>query len=309
MGAALAVTLPGQLRRNRGPAWGFRFLLGAQHILPAWLLRPALMAGTWVAVWLMPEPRRHSRAYLRLVLARPPSLADVWRHFFAFVEFLMLRLRVASGGRGEVVLDPQHAEGFEALMASGRPALFGTFHFGHSDLLGFLLAERGRRVSMLRLRIGNSDELSWLEQRFAGAVSFIWVNDGGDFIFKLKFELERGASIAMQCDRSEFTAKTDVFWFLGARRVFPVTIYHLALLFDRPVVFCLGLPEAAGTRVLATPVYVPDQVRARAENLRRAHDHFQGVLAQLETLVRQHPMLWFNFEALNREASAASAAR
>jgi predicted LPLAT superfamily acyltransferase len=38
----------------------------------------------------------------------------------------------------------------------------------------------------------------------------------------------------------------------------------------------------------------------------RARAHFQTVLSQLETLVRQHPYLWFNFLPLNPEAPVAA---
>src|SRR6185436_5464881 len=104
----------------------------------------------------MPVQRRYSREYLNVVLGRPVRLLDVWRHFYSFLDLLMLRLQVADGGRFHGSLAPESAEDFEALIKSGEPALFGTFHFGHSDLLGFLLTTRGRRVSMIRLQVGNS---------------------------------------------------------------------------------------------------------------------------------------------------------
>jgi predicted LPLAT superfamily acyltransferase len=298
---------PAQLERNPGPSWGFQFLSGAQRIMPQWLLQPCLMLGTWVAVARMPAQRAHSREFLRVVLGRPPRRREVWRHFYAFLNLLLHRLRIAHGGEFRGSLAPENAADFEALMHSGEPALFGTFHFGHSDLLGFLLTTRGRRISMIRLKVGNSPETDRFAQQFAGAVSFIWVNEPANLLFALKNALEAGESLAMQCDRLEFTAKTEAFDFLGARRLFPFTIYHLAILFQRPVMFCFGIPDAAGgTRVMATPLFRPDASAARAENLGRAREHFQAVLQRLETLVRQHPTLWFNFLPLNPEVPPAS---
>lgn len=288
-----------QLARNAGPSWGFAFLSAAQRRMPGWLLRPALMAGTWVAVARMPEQRRHSRAFLSLVRDRPAGLVDVWRHFFSFLEFLLLRLRAADEGPGPCAIASEDAADFEALMASGAPALFGTFHFGHSDLLGFLLGTRGRRVAMVRLRMGNSPEMERLAQRFGGAVSFIWVNEAGDLLFALKRALDAGDSIAMQCDRTEFSSRTEVFEFFGARRRLPFTIYHLARLFGRPVMFCLGVPDGVGgTRILASTLYRPDAPEPDCD-FSRARVHFQGVLTRLERLVRAQPMWWFNFQPLN----------
>lgn len=292
--------------RNPGPNWGFRFLLGVQR-LPRPILRPLLMLGTWVAVAVMPAQRRHSRDYLSVIHGRRATLVDVWRHFSSYLEFLLLRLRIAGGARPVCTLAAEHATGFEALMQSGEPALFGTFHFGHSDLLGFLLPSRGRRVAMIRLRVGNADDTRMLERQFGGAVKFIWVNDPENLLFAVKSAVERGESLAMQCDRL-FSAKTEAFRFLGARRRFPFAIYHLALLFGRPVMFCLGTPDGAGgTRIHATPLFRPEPGSPREENLRRAREHFQAVLARLETMVRQHPTLWFNFMPLNPEVSGVSA--
>lgn len=285
--------------RNPGPTWGYAFLLRLQRIAPRWLLRPVLTLGTWVAVAAMPVQRGHSRAFLELIRGGPVGLAAVWGHFRDYLDTLLLRLSVASGAPVRCTLDSGNAEAFEALMQSGEPALFGTFHYGHSDLLGFLLATRGRRVAMVRLRVGNSADTRMLEEQFAGAVSFIWVNDPDNLLFALKSAIERGESIAMQCDRL-FSAKTEGFEFLGARRLFPFTIYHLAVLFGRPVMFCFGLPDGnGGTRVLPSPLFRPDPAVDRNANLARGRVHFQAVLARLETLVRQHPTLWFNFLPLN----------
>lgn len=287
-----------QLRRNAGPSWGQQFLTRAQRLAPRWLLWPALKAGTWVAVARMPEQRRHSRDFLTLIHGRPAGIMDVWRHFFSFLELLMLRLKIAGEGPGRCALADENRADFDSLMASGEPALFGTFHFGHSDLLGFLLAARGRRVAMIRLRMANSPDTERFARQFGEAVSFIWVNEPQNLLFALKEAMDAGHSIAMQCDRTEFTAKTGVFDFLGARRVFPFTIYHLALMYGRPVMFCFGLPDGAGgTRVISMPLFRPD-LSSRGENLARARQHFQAVLTRFEQLVREHPLQWFNFHPL-----------
>jgi predicted LPLAT superfamily acyltransferase len=58
-------------------------------------------------------------------------------------------------------------------------------------------------------------------------------------------------------------------------------------------------------QVFASPVFTPDPAGSREANTSAARQHFQAVLTQLETLVRQHPFLWFNFLPLNPEAPAA----
>ncbi len=292
---------PTTLLRNPGPSWGGAFLVWAERRWPAWFFRPMLMAGTWVALAVMPAQRAHSRAYLTVVHGRSPRVVEVWRHFFAFADVMMRSLRAGRGEPVRCVLGPENEAEFEHLLASGRPALFGSFHFGSSDLLGYLLGERGRHVTILRLRVGNSTDTHLLGARYAGKVTFLWVNDPARLPLELKAAIERGDSLALKCDRLEFSAKAEPFDFLGARRRFPFTIYHLAVLFERPVVFCTALPGAAvgELRVQASPVFTPIPYAGRETNLRAARQHFQGVLAQLEDLVRRHPCLWFNFLPLN----------
>jgi predicted LPLAT superfamily acyltransferase len=220
------------LRSNPGPSWGFGFLLWAERWWPRWFFRPILMAGTWVALAFMPAQRAHSRAYLAIVLGRPATLTEVWRHFFAFADFLMRKLRAGRGVAVRCTLELENRATFNTLVASPRPALFGSFHFGGCDLLGYLLGERGRRVSILRRQVGNSADTQLLAARFAKQVSILWVNDPANLLFTLKHSLEAGESLALQCDRLESSAKAEPFEFLGVRRLFPFTIYHLALLFD-----------------------------------------------------------------------------
>jgi predicted LPLAT superfamily acyltransferase len=298
---------PPALPRNPGPSWGYGFLVWAERWWPRWFFRPMLMAGTWVGLAFMPAQRAHSRAYLTIVLGRPARLVEVWRHFFAFANSLMLDLRAGRGVSVRCTLEPENAVAFETLVRSDQPALFGTFHFGGSDLLGYLLSERGRHVSILRQRVGNSDDTRLLGQRFAGRVSFLWVNDPANLLFDLKAAIESGDSLALKCDRLDFSAKSEPFYFLGARRMFPFTIYHLAMLFHQPVVFCTAVPDDAKDelRVFASPVFAPDPAAGREANTQAARAHFQAVLTQLEILVRRHPFLWFNFLPLNPEPPAS----
>lgn len=295
--------------RNLGPNWSFAFLSWADRSWPRWLFRPALIVGTWVGLARLTAERRQSRAYLTAVLGRPPRLIEQWRHFFAFVEFLMLLVRTSRGAAVRCLLEKENAAEFERLISSGRPALFGSFHFGSSDLLGYLLGQRGRRVSMLRRKLGNSADTDLLGKRFGEHVSFLWVNDPATVLFDLKTALDAGESLALKCDRFEFSSKVEPVQFLGAQRLFPFTIYHLAVAFDRPVVFCVAVPGARSEelRVFSSPVFTPDAARDRASNLRAARLHFQAVMTQLESLVRRYPMQWFNFVPLNPVAPAPPA--
>jgi predicted LPLAT superfamily acyltransferase len=308
MSATAATTTTSDRRRNAGPNWGYAFLARADRFVPAWLLEPGLKLGTWVAVATMPSERRHSRDYLRQIFQREPTLREIWKHFFTFTEMFMLRLRIAEGRPHRCRALPSCDE-FSALMASGRPALLGTFHFGNSDLLGFLLGEFKRHVHMVRLRVENSRDTARLYRQFGEWVTFIWVNDHRNLLFALKEAAQSGGSIALKCDRPDYSAKLEPFQFLGAQRMFPFTIYHLALMFDQPVVLCVSVPGAEDESLVhSSPVFEPGH-RSKEENLARARAHFQDFLTHLETLLRENPYVWFNFTPLNPVALPATPGR
>jgi predicted LPLAT superfamily acyltransferase len=295
--------------RNPGPSWGYQFLRLSDRVLPEAMFRPLRALGTAIAMAGMPAQRRHSRAYLATVLARPPTWRDVFRHFFAFEESLMMKLRLANGRSFPCDYAPS-GQAFREWLAAGGPVLLGTLHVGVSDMLGFQLGGReNRRVYLVRQRVGNSHDTERLAARFGDWLRFIWVNEPGEMLFALKAAAATGDAIAMQCDRVEFSTRTAAFDFLGARRLFPVTIYNLALIFERPVILTVGVPAPAGRSLLyGSPRFDPVPGEPRAAALARAHAHFQEFLHQIEALLRAQPYLWFNFTPLNPLAPAGATA-
>lgn len=304
-----AANAPAPAQRNPGPSWGYRVIRLCDQLLPELLFRPLRAAGTWVSVACMPTQRKHSRDYLRIVLGREPHLIEIFRHFFAFEESLLLKLRAVNGRLPPTAM-ASGSEHFKTFVNSGRNAFLGTFHVGHSDLLGFMLGPReNHRVFMVRQRVGNSHDTEKLGTLFGRWISFIWVNEPENLLFALKEAVAAGGSIAMKCDRLEFSSKTEPFDFLGARRVFPFTIYHLALIFDLPVLFSFGIPGDDGVSVIhSSPRWEPDRTRSRAANLEAARAHFQNFLNHLESVLRANPDLWFNFLPLNPPALPATEA-
>jgi predicted LPLAT superfamily acyltransferase len=276
---------------------------GCDWVLPEAIFRPVRGIGTAVAMAGMPEQRRHSRDYLALVLKRPPTWRDVWRHFFAFEEALMYKLRVINGRPHRTVYGPGTAD-IRAWLEGGGPVLLGTFHVGVSDLLGCEIAGYGsQQVYIVRQRVGNSHDTDKLAERFGSRLHFLWVNEPEEMIFALKEAAATPAAIALQCDRIGSAVRTEEFEFLGARRRFPFSIYRLALIFDRPVLLSVGVPDGPAHAVLhASPRFDPRPGEPRSEALQRAREHFQAFLHQLEELLFQQPYLWFNFTPLNPPA-------
>jgi predicted LPLAT superfamily acyltransferase len=292
--------------RNPGPGWGYQFLRISDCVIPEAIAKPLRALGTAIAVAAMPSQRRSSRAYLRVILGREPSALEICRHFFAFEESLMLRLRVANG-RPYPCRFAGDGGAFRDWYEKGGPVLLGTFHVGVSDLLGFQLGgmEKGK-VYIVRQRVGNSHDTEKLSARFGRGISFIWINQPSEMLFALKDAAATEHAIALQCDRVDYSAKTEAFDFLGAKRQFPFTIYHLACIFKRPVIFSVGLPGEGHSWLYSSVRFEVQPGEKREDALVRGRAHFQAFLTQLEALLRKDPYLWFNFLPLNPAVSDAS---
>lgn len=291
---------PRQQRSNPGPRWGYSTIAFFHRWLPRPVFRGVLAIGVAIGLMCMPQQRRHSSAYLQQVLQRRIGWRDQWRHFFAFTEALVSKLTIAHAGLPRFCFSTAaHAEAFVELCRRPEPVLFGTFHVGYSDLMGCLLTDFQRNISLVRMQVGNSRDIEAMHAHFGDRVKFIWINHPDEFLFRLKDAMQQQESIALQCDRINAGGRTELFHFMGAERPFPFTIYRLSALFRVPVVFAFTGPHLHGQPIAVTTSKVFTPVGNKREVLAAARTHFQEVLQLLENHLQQHPYLWFNFLPLN----------
>lgn len=195
-------------------------------------------------------------------------------------------------------------------LTSDTPLMLGTFHVGASDLTGFLLGGYMKHPTYLvRQRVANSHDTEQLAARYRDRLKIVWVNNPDEIIFALKDAAAGPAAIALQCDRVGFSARTESFDFLGAKRLFPVTIYYLAHIFKRSVILSVGMPTKTGAELFASPTFSPLPDESRAAYMIRAREHFQTFLHLLEALLRKQPYQWFNFTPLNPPVSSGAEGR
>ena len=293
----------GVSERNPGPEGGYGWIAFSLRHMPGWFNRIGMDIGAWIAWATLPSQRACSRQYLRLALGREPSARDVWRHFRAYTEYFIQRLKICAGGEPDIRFAAGEGDELRAWIGQGRAALYGTMHIGHSDLLGFLMANIGGHVHMVRKKVGNSDDVGWLAKRYAGGVSFIWINDWSRLVLAMNDALRAGCSLAMQCDRAEYSSKLEPFDFFGRRLLFPFTIYHLGIMHGLPVGLSYAVsPEEEPGAVIVhmPPMFHPRPGHEqRAENFAAARVHFQAFLALVERQLRRTPYVWFNFTPMN----------
>lgn len=212
------------------------------------------------------------------------------------MDGLVLKLQA---GRGKFprfqFSDTAQREAFENLCRSGKSAIFGTFHVGHSDMMGCMLRDFSRRVCMVRLKVRNSFDTDEMERIFGDTIRILWINDYSEFLFSLKEALQGGESLAIQCDRSEYSSRTVPLKFFGESRQFPMTIYYLSHMFQCPVVFSFTGPLEDSGRISVTTSEVFEPLESRNDHLHAGALHYQQVVDSLEKHLTRHPELWFNF--------------
>ncbi len=285
--------------RNIGPTWGYRAVIFWSKILPLPIAKIVMMVSAFITMILLPKQSRYSKEYLNQVNIKPVIWSHVWRHYYSFIKYLVARFRSTGDSSTKLHWITEKGNLVEKHLLKGTPLLLGTFHVGHSDLMGFNIKIPHRKINMVRLKMENSAELQNIIETSVDSVSIIWVNDRNDLIIKLKDALLNQETIAMQCDRIEHSSKVESFQFLGEKREFPFTIYHLSIIFSRPVAFCIGIPIGdKSVKVLTTNLYYPD-AETRTENLLAGKKHFQSVLSLLENILKENPYLWYNFIPLN----------
>ena len=297
----------GGVDRNPGPEGSYAWIRWSLKHMPGWFNQAGMNVGTWVALLTLPSQRACSRAYLRLALGRTVTTMDVWRHIRAYTDYLILRLGICNGEEPKVRFAPGDGDDLRAWLSQGKAALYGTMHMGHSDLIGFYLGRLGGRVHMVRKKVGNSEDIDRLAERYGSSVSFIWINDWSRLVLAMNDALRAGCSLALQCDRPEHSSKKEGFEFFGERRLFPFTIYHLSIMHGLPVVMSFAVPaeeDSTITEVHVLPQFHPQPGHEhRAENFVAARRHFQEFLCRMETQLRRTPFAWFNFTPLNPRCS------
>ena len=342
----------GRSDRNPGPEGSYAWIRFSLRRMPGWFNRAGMDIGTWVAWLTLPRQRACSREYLRLVLGgtvkgggrkaegiqhrdtedtetgrvekeerrgasecvrREPGAMDLWRHMRAYTEYLIMRLGVCNGEEPQVRFAAGEGDELRAFLTAGKAALYGTMHMGHSDMLGFYLTRLGGRVCMIRKKVGNSEDVDRLAERYGAGVSFIWINDWSRLVLAMNDALREGKSLALQCDRPEYSSKKEGFEFFGERRLFPFTIYHLAIMHGLPVVMSFAVPAEDApnvTEVHVLPLFQPKPgPEHREENFAAARAHFQSFLSRMELQLRRTPFLWFNFTPLNPVCTDAGTPR
>ena len=295
-------------QRERGSIIGIRLIVGLALLVGRPTARLALYPVCLYFLLFSIKPRAGSRKYLALVLKRPPSLADLFRHYFTFAAVALDRF----------------------FLLKDRYELFETRIHGEEELLQTMNLRQGCLLlgahlgsfEILRARGANQVEVGLMmyedNARMVNSVAKA-VNPGlagnviplgrVDSLFKVQERMHRRSCVGMLGDRTLIEEGQIQVDFLGEAAFFPPAPFRIALALRRPVVLMLGLYRGGNRYELYfEKLFEPAEV-GRGKRTAAIENAVRLYAQRLEHYCRQAPYNWFNFYDFWSRPSQTVAAR
>jgi predicted LPLAT superfamily acyltransferase len=281
-------------QRERGSVIGIRLIVG----LALWVGRPTARLVLYpICLYFLlfsAKPRAGSRKYLALVLKRPPSLADLFRHYFTFAAVVLDRFFLLKD-RHELFETRIHGE--EELLQTislGQGCLLLGAHLGSFEIL------RARGANQVDVGLMMYEDNARMVNSVAKAINPALVDSviplgRVDSLFKVQERMNRTSCVGMLGDRTLSEEGQIRVEFLGEAAFFPPAPFRIALALKRPVVLMLGLYRGGNRYELYfEKLFEPADV-GRGKRAAVIEDAVRLYAQRLEHYCRRAPYNWFNF--------------
>lgn len=283
---------------------GMKALFVVHRLFGRWPFRLFVYPALVFYILRHPLARTSSRAYLQRVYAsmgkrRGVTIWDSVRHFGAFAENILDKLRIWAG---ELKADDVQFHNYNVIydhVVAGRGGLIIVTHLGNVEVCRALTTRKnGIRLNVLvhtkhaetfnRL-LADLDPASTLNIQQVTEVS-------ADTVIRLKERVDRGEYIVIAGDRIPISDRPRVVGaeFLGAPAGFPVGPYVLASLLQCPTYLLFCIPE--GNKYQGYFESFHERIVLQRANREAALEALAAEFAaRLAHYCRLAPLQWFNF--------------
>jgi predicted LPLAT superfamily acyltransferase len=282
---------------ERSTSFMLKLLVRGALLLGRTGIRPIVYLTTAYFVLTGGRARRTSRDYLRRVLGRQPTLADVWHHFFAFASCSVDRIFLLSGRHQSLKLTIDRPQAVLDAANRGRGCMLVMSHFGSFEALRCSGEHRSLPISILLDReIGRM--LTTLLERINPNMAANVIDAskrGPELVLAVKEAIEANRMVGIMADRTREGDRSVRVEFLGSTAALPIGPWLLASALRVPVIigFCRYL---GGNRYDARFELFADHVDLpRAEREQALYRWAKRYADRLEQQVREAPYNWFNF--------------
>ena len=242
------------------------------------------------------KPRAASSHFLAKVLPKPPTFADLFRHYHVFAACLLDRVFFLNNQVDEFEIDVQGEDVVIDIMKRGQGCLLLGAHMGSFEAIRTLgRKQRDLRVSLVMYE-ENARKINSVLNAINPSLALEVISLGRpDSMIRVRESLDRGDFVGMLADRTLEGEGEVRLPFLGEPASFALGPFQLAAMLKRPIVLMVGLygggrrydvhfEQLADFSDVATP--------ERAGQVRWAAERF---VKRLEHYARLSPYNWFNF--------------
>lgn len=282
-----------QRERSNDPALRFLVWLALRLGRPAGLL--LLYPVCLYFVVFSVKSRTASRQYLGKVLNRPPSFADLFRHYYSFATVALDRMFLLRNRLAQFDIRVHGTDILEEAKARGEPCFLLGAHFGSFEVLHVYGEEHNINVTMMMFEHG-SRNMNALARAINPGLDRSVIGMGSlDSMIRLQERFERGEWVGMLGDRRIHESGAVSVPFLGALAALPTAPFRIAAVIGRPVVLMVAL-YGGGNRYdlhFERLVEMPKFERGKREAVIR--ECAARYAQRLEHYCRLAPYNWFNF--------------
>jgi len=252
-----------------------------------------------VAAWFWlrtPAARKDSARYLALVLNKPVTAADTFRHYLAFSATILDRLYFLQGRRDLFVLEVFCRDQLFERLAQNRGVFMVGAHMGSFESLRIM--SRGHQqwhVSMAMFE-ENARQIGAVLRRVDPQLEEMIVPLGQmDSMLRIQARLDRGDMVGFLADRTIAQDTVQTIPFLGVPAEFPTGVFRMAAVLRRPVIMMAGL-YLGGNRYRLHFIELADFTDTpRTQRQQAVSEAVQCYAQTLERFCNEAPFNWFNF--------------
>ncbi len=222
------------------------------------------------------------------------ALISVYRNYNRFGQILLDKVALMAGFNRKFTFD---FEGEEYLRAMKTGGLLVSAHLGNWEIAGQMLNRLEKKVHVILFDAEHQQIKGYLNELMTNRnVHFIVIRDDFSHLLEIRDAFAHGDIVAMHGDRFIPGNKIVMVDFLGEPAPFPVGPFNLAARFGVPVSIVFALKESKTHYhfYASPPVEIPRPAGLKARET-ILHDNVVRYAAQVETMVRQYPLQWFNY--------------
>ena len=248
--------------------------------------------------------RAASRQYLGKVQARPPRLADLFRHYYSFATVALDRMFLLRNRFAQFDVRVFGKDILEEAKARGEPCFLLGAHLGSFEALHVFGQEHDMKVTMIMFEHG-SRNMNALARAIDPELEQTVIGLGSpDSIIKVHERLECGDWVGMLGDRRLHDSGAVSVPFLGESAALPTAPFRIAALSGRPVVLMVALYRGGNRYELHFErlMDMPKLDRNRRDAMIR--EWAARYAQRLEYYCRLAPYNWFNFYDFWADANA-----